>query len=500
MTTVPARTPRDPRRLFAALLLLLASGCAPAFTAAPPAAAPLAAELDQIFDEPSLAHAHWGVLVRSLDSGETIYARNAERLFMPASNMKLLTGAAALETVGPDYTYTTVVAAGGPVVNGTVEGPLVITGNGDPSFGGRFHERPRDVLRAWADSLRAHGITRIAGGIIAVDTAFADPYLGDGWMWDDLAGSSSAEFGALQFNDGVVDIEIFPSQTGLAPAVVVLDPATQYVRITNDTRTMPAGSNTAVRIEREETGPGIIIRGEIAADADPVSRRIAVRSPPLYLVSVLREVLRESGVSVEGPPVHYRAVGLLDAAIFGAMPIFTYASPPMSEVVREMMKPSQNQIAETILRTVDRESGGEGTARGARMVLDSLFGVWGVEHTASRIADGSGLSRYNLLSPALLVELLEYMDDSEHREAWIASLPISGRDGTLASRMREGPLYERVLAKTGTLGNVRALSGYLTTQSGERMAFSMMINANLLGSGAADRVAEAALERIAVAR
>ena len=494
-----SQPPTFPFRVLPAVVLFLAAGCAPVMTAGPQAAVPsLATELDSIFDEPTLAHAHWGVLARSLDTGETIYARNAGRLFLPASNMKLVTGAAALETVGPDYTYVTTFAAGGPYRSGSIEGPLVVTGTGDPSFGGRFHERPRDAMRAIADSLRVHGVTRIAGGIIAVDTAFADPHLGDGWMWNDLAGSSSAEFGALQFNDGVIDLEIFPGSSAPAPAIVVLDPATQYVRVTNLTRTMPEGSNTAIRIEREESGAGIIVRGEVAADAGSLTRRVAVREPGLYFVSVLREVLRESGIAVEGPAIHYRSIGLEDPAIANAFPVFMYRSPPMDEVVTAMMKPSQNQIAEMILRTVDRESGGEGTARGARVVLDSLFTAWEFENTAIRVADGSGLSRYDLLSPAFLVELLEHMDRSFYREEWIASLPIAGRDGTLASRMRDEPLFEQVLAKTGTLGNVRALSGYLTTQRGERIAFSMLINANLLGSNAADRVAEAALARIAV--
>ncbi|MEX0912340.1 MAG: D-alanyl-D-alanine carboxypeptidase/D-alanyl-D-alanine-endopeptidase [Gemmatimonadota bacterium] len=490
------------RRWLAAPLLLGSLGaCAPALGGAGPGAlTPLGSEIDSIFDDPEFAHAHWGVLFRSLETGETIYSRNAERLFLPASNMKLITGAAGLETLGPEYRYRTTISMGGPIADGAVDGPLIVTGTGDPTFSGRFLEDPREIFRAWADSLRAQGVTRIAGGVIGVDTAFSDPTLGQGWMWDDLAGSSSAEFGALQFNHGIVRLEIFPSQTVLQPAVVVLDPPTQFVRIINDTRTMPAGSETNLRVTRDDAGSAIIIRGEIAADDDGFGRTVAIRNPALYLASIVRETLRESGISVEGPAIHYPAVGIDAPMIREAVPLFYHYSPPLREILAGMMKPSQNQIAETLLRTVGREARGDGSASAAREVIDSLFVAWEFEHTRARIADGSGLSRYDHLSPALLVELLERMDRSTLREDWIASLPIAGRDGTLESRMEEPPLVEQVRAKTGTLSGVRALSGYLTTQSGERIAFSTMVNGSLLGSSAADRVVEAALERIAVSR
>ncbi|MEX2582461.1 MAG: D-alanyl-D-alanine carboxypeptidase/D-alanyl-D-alanine-endopeptidase, partial [Gemmatimonadota bacterium] len=440
------------------------------------------------------------VSVRSLDSGETIYERNAERLFVPASNIKLLTGAAALETLGPEFRYRTTVASAAPARDGGIAGPLVVIGSGDPTFSARFSEDARDTFRAWADSLRSLGVSRVAGGIIALDTAFVDPTLGEGWMWDDLAFSSSAEFGPLQFNEGVVDIDIFPSQTVLDPAVVVLSPVTQYVRVINDTRTMPAGSVTALRVIRDEAGPAITIRGEIAADEPGVSRTVAVRSPALYLVSVLRETLREGGISVEGPAVHYSAIGINDPDVRNAIPLFTHSSPSLGQVLEGMMKPSQNQIAETLLRTVGREIRGEGSADGGAAVVDSLFRAWELEPLRFRMADGSGLSRYDLLSPALITDLLIRMDGSAHRDEWFASLPIAGRDGTLASRMRDPPLLDQVRAKTGSLSGVRALSGYLTTQRGERIVFSTIVNNSLSGSAAADRIVEAALERIAVGR
>jgi serine-type D-Ala-D-Ala carboxypeptidase/endopeptidase (penicillin-binding protein 4) len=486
---------------FASLLLGL-GGCASILPGAiaGPSTTPLAGALDAIFDDPVLAHAHWGVLVRSLDTGETLYSRNADRMFLPASNVKLFTGAASLEALGPEFRSTTTFAPGGAIRAGVLQGPLVVVGSGDPTISGRFHPNPRDAFRAWADSLRAHGITRIAGGIVAVDTAFTDPPLGAGWAWDDLAFGYSAAFGPLQFNEGVITLEVFPASRVMDPAIVVLDPATQYVRIVNDVRTAPAGSRTSIRIEREEAGSGIVLVGDIAADDPGVERVVAVRDPALYFVSVLRETLREAGIPVEGPAFRHTELGPFESVLGVGIPIFTYSSPPMREIVPAMMKPSQNLIAETMLRTVGREVRGQGSASAGSAVVDSLLASWEIDTTGLRMVDGSGLSRYNLLSPAITIALLERMSRSYYRDDWVASLPVAGVDGTLSSRMRDAPLYQRVQAKTGTLGGARALSGYLTTVRGERIAFSMISNHHVVPSAQVDRVVESALERIATMR
>jgi serine-type D-Ala-D-Ala carboxypeptidase/endopeptidase (penicillin-binding protein 4) len=489
-------------RLLRPLLVLIAfGGCAPVM-AGPGAitTTPLAAELDALFDDPWAAHGHWGVLVRSLDTGETLYARNPDRLFVPASNVKLFTGAAVLQTLGPDFRYTTTIAGAGPIRNGVLEGPLVVTGTGDPTFSGRFFDEPRDAFRAWADSLRAHGVTRIAGGIIGVDTAFLDPTLGSGWAWDDLTAGYAAEFGPLQFNEGTVELDLFPSRTELQPALIIITPPTQAVRVINDTRTMPAGSVTALRILHDELGTGIILRGQVAADAEAQRRLVAVGNPTHFFVSILRETLREVGITVEGPALRHTELEATDLTVRDAIPLFTHSSPSLNEILTGMMKPSQNAIAETMLRTVGREMRGQGTAAAGAMVVDSLLTDWQIGDARLRLADGSGLSRYNLTSPELVVALLARMDESVYRDVWIESLPLAGRDGTLAGRMRDPPLIEQVRAKTGTLTGVRALSGYLTTRSGERIVFSTFINNHMMTAADIDRVVEAALERIATSR
>lgn len=454
--------------------------------------------LARIFDDPRLAHAHVGVLIKSIDNGEVVFARDADRLFVPASNMKIVTAAAALTTLGPEYQFSTEIAAGGPIRDGVLDGSLIVTGTGDPTFSGNFYEDPRDVFREWADSLRSLGVTRVLGGVIGVDTAFTDATLGSGWMWDDLVYSSSAEYGALQFNEGAITLDIFPSSTELQPGIVVLSPPSQYVRVINDTRTMPAGSITSIRVIRDEASATLTVRGEIAADNDGFSRTVSVRDPTLFLASTLRETLREQGITVEGPAARHTELGIIDPTFANAMRLFTYRSPRLAEILRVMLKESQNQISETMLLTMGRELRGFGTAAAGVEVVDSLIGVWGLDRsTGIHMADGSGLSRYDLVSPATLVGILEAMDDGAYREDWLAALPVAGQDGTLESRMRDPPLVGQVRAKTGTMTGIRSLSGYLTTTGGRRFVFSTMVNNSVAGSAAADAVVEAALESVA---
>jgi len=480
------------------LLLAAAAACAPAPAAvapAPaPARAPLAAALDSLFSDTALAHAHWGVEVRSGRTGEVLYRRNAERMFVPASNMKIITGAAVLEALGPEYRYRTAVEAAGSVSGGVLLGSLVVRGSGDPTLSARFGGDARAVFRAWADSLKARGITRVTGSVVGVDDVFDDVALGRGWPWDDLEAYYSAEVGGLLYNEGVIDVRVSPGARPGEPGRVDLVPATAYVPVENRTTTGAPGSRPTLRLSRAAAGPGVVVQGSLPADTAGITESIAIRDNTLYFATVLREVLGEAGVRVEGAAVDADALPGGGAAL-AATPLFTHASPPMREVLAAFLKPSQNQIGEILLKTLGRELRGEGSARAGVSAVDSLVRLWGVEPRGLRQADGSGLSRYNLVTPAALISILAHMDRSPHREVWLAALPVGGVDGTLRSRFRGTPAEGRVRAKTGTLSGVRSLSGYAPA-AGETVLFSMMVNHHVLSARDADRVIDAAVLRI----
>ena len=483
-------------------LLAAAAACAnqpaavsPAPLARGPAAA-LAAALDSIFGDTLFAGAQWGVVVRSLDTGETLYRRNGEKLFVPASNMKLVTGAAALETLGPDYVYRTAVASTGAVADGELRGDLVVVGSGDPTISSQFRGGgdTRAVFRAWADSLRARGVRRVTGGVIGQDEAFDDVPLGRGWSWDDLDAYYSAEISALELNEGVVGVRVAPGPAAGAPAVVTLAPPTSYVPVTNQARTTPAEVRRSVRITRAPVGPGLVVTGTVPLDSAAYEEDIAVRNNTAYFAAVLREALVQAGIQVAGAAADADDVDPGRLARLDTL--FVHTSAPMREVLPAFFKPSQNQIGEMLLKTMGRELRGAGTDDAGIAVVDSLARMWSLPRRQLSQADGSGLSRYNLVSPDFLIALLVQMQASPDRDVFVAALPVAGADGTLRSRMRETPLADNVRAKTGTLSNVRALSGYLTTAAGEQIVFSTIVNHHTLTSRDADRLAEAALLRV----
>jgi D-alanyl-D-alanine carboxypeptidase/D-alanyl-D-alanine-endopeptidase (penicillin-binding protein 4) len=490
------------RRTLLATLLPALAACQP-YPAAGPApmrgsTRALAAALDSVFADTAFAHAHWGVLVRSLDRGDVLYAHEPGKLVVPASNMKIVTGAVALETLGPEYRYRTRVAATAPVRGGTIDGDLIVIGSGDPTIAAHFHAGDaRAVFRAWADSLRARGVTRVTGSVVGVDDVFDDVPLGRGWAWDDLDASYSAEVSGLEFNEGLAAVRATPGASAGSPATVAVDPPTEYVPVTALVTTGAPGSAATLSIVRAAEASGILVSGSVPQDTSVVADEVAVRQNTLYFATVLLETLQAAGITVAGEATDadYRLVTVDTAAL---VPLFTHASPPMREILAGFLKPSQNQIGEILLKTLAHERrGGEGTARNGAAVVDSVLRTWGLP--SGRLlfqADGSGLSRYDLVAPELLAGVLEHMTRSPNWQVWYQDLPIAGVDGTLAARMKGTPLAGNVHGKTGTLSGVRSLSGYMTTAAGERLVFSMIVNNHTLSARDADRVAEAALLRL----
>jgi serine-type D-Ala-D-Ala carboxypeptidase/endopeptidase (penicillin-binding protein 4) len=485
------------------LLLSLAPACGPLAPAArgPAPAAPLravGAEIGAIFEDTVFAHAHWGVVIRSLQTGETLYRHNGHKALIPASNQKLLTGAAVLELLGPEYRYRTEVVAAGPVQGGVLRGNLVVRASGDPTLSWRFADGDaRAPFRAWADSLRARGVTRVAGALVGVDEAFTDPVYGWGWAWENLGGQFAAPVAGLQFNESSVGVDVIPGSRAGMPAIVVFNPATGHVRIQNTAVTVEAGQPTRVSVGYRELDDVLLVSGQIARDTVGVSQRVAVRDPARFFMTSLRETLRQAGIAVEGPALLAEEVEGGAATLRGGAGLFVHRSPPLREILPVMMKPSQNQIAEALLKTLGRELRGEGRAAVGAQVADSLFRTWNLDTRALEMRDGSGMSRFNFLSADLVIGLLEHMSRSPNWETWYASQPIAGVDGTLRGRMLGTPAQGNVHAKTGTLANIRALSGYVTTADGERLAFAMIVNHHLLTASDADRLIDAALVRLA---
>lgn len=434
-----------------------------------------------------MAHAQWGVVVRSADTGETIYARNPAKLMMPASNMKIVTTAAAAHVLGWDARFTTTLETNGAIDGDTLRGDLVIRGSGDPTIN-RRGGRAEAVLDAWAAALRAQGIHRIAGRVVGDDWGFEDDGLGAGWMWDDLQFPYAAPVGALQFDENTAALTVSPGLLAGDPAFVQLPPGTG-LQVVNRTFTAPGGVPAAIKIRRRVDRPVIEVHGSVPLpvqeiDGEPVGERpytrpVAVANPTLFFTQAVRDGLIARGVAVAGEAVDRDDLSDVENdRLRGSRRVLARSeSPPLSEIVAVVNKDSQNQYAETLLKAIDVARGGSGTSTGGRVAIAEVLREWALDPGALLMADGSGMSRYNYLSPDLLAGILARVHtDPGKREQFVASLPMAGRDGTLAERLRGTPAEGNAAAKTGSLANVRALSGYLRTRDGETLIFVMLAN------------------------
>jgi D-alanyl-D-alanine carboxypeptidase/D-alanyl-D-alanine-endopeptidase (penicillin-binding protein 4) len=404
-------------RLLVALLGVVA--CGPAGAPPSPVLSPREAlrhAIDSLVSDPRFENAHLGVLIVNPETGDTLYSRNAGKLFMPASNQKILTSAVALAQLGPDYRYHTVIAKRGELKDSVLTGDLIVIGRGDPTMSDRVHGSAARQMAAIADSIKARGISRVTGTLRQGGNAFPDSIYGYGWEWDDISGESGAPIDELLFNEGMVQ--------------------------------------RAAKIDGRDT----VIS-------------VATRTPGYVYLSALYSALSQRGVRIEGL-VDLNA----DSLSTPYDTVYVIESPPLREILKVFMKPSQNQIGEALLKTLGLEKTGIGSADAGAEVITTQLGEWGVDSTDVVVYDGSGLSRHNLVTPRAIVRILSAMRKDTAFSVYYESFPIAGVDGTVRSRMKGTPAENNLRGKTGTIEFVRSLSGYVDTADGQRLIFSFLSN------------------------
>ena len=454
----------------------------------------LRSAIDSMAEAPDFSNAHWGILIVDPIRADTLYARNAGKLFMPASNMKILTSAAALAQLGPEFTYHTVFAGRGPIANGTLLGDLLVVGRGDPSVSDHMRGDAMLPLRMIADSLAARGIARVSGRVLAAGNAFPGSALGFGWTYDDLESSYSAPVGELLFNEGFSEVHVRGGERPGDPVHADVGPARSYptLRVAATTaRDTPPDStrprrNTLEALKDSATW-SITLSGQIGP-RDTVTLEVTHHDANAAYVAAVRQALGEKGITIGDAPADTAA---------RLQVLATLSSAPMREILKALMKPSQNQIAEMLFRTVALETSGSGREDSASAVVQRQIAAWGVGPNEAVVRDGSGLSRYDYVSPRAIVRVLDAMRKSPAFTAYYDALPIAGVDGSLRNRMK-GTLAEgNVRAKTGSLALARSLSGYATRADGHMLIFSVLANNWTTSAAAVERVQDAIAVRLA---
>ena len=488
----------------AALVLLASCASMPAATRAPtPPEAPdrpdhhqqLQRDLQSILSAKSVDHGLWSVAVHSLQRGETLYSSNSFRLQVPASNQKLLTTAVAAERLGWDYRYTTQIYAMGPIsADGRLDGDLLVVSNGDPTINPRHPER-WTAFDNWAEQLASKGVRLVSGQLIGDDDAFAEPGWGLGWAWDDIAFGYGSPVGALQYNENQVELLIGAAPDISGQVTITVSPPGSGLTIDHGVVTAPAGTESRISLERVPGSPVLKVRGQVAVGAAAITEYAAVPNPTMMYLNALREALSRHGIAVSGDPIDIDDLRVKPEMSKGTL-LLDDQSAPLSEVIDVTLKWSRNGHAETLLRSIS-PAGKPATAEGGLKSLAETLHKWGVTQDYYLARDGSGLSRYDYLSPDAVIGLLTYLwRDPALIDNFRSALPVSGVSGNLAQRLKGTPAEGRVWAKSGSMSQVRSLSGYLVTVAGEPLVFSFMAGGFRVPSREIDAAIDQALVRL----
>ena len=405
----------------------------PAPTPPSPRAA-LRATVDSLISDRNFRNAQWGLVVVDPITHDTVVSHNAGKLFVPASNQKILTSATAIALLGPEFRFVTRFTTNGTVHDATLDGDLIVIGRGDPTFSDSMRGDFRNAFREMADSLAKVGITRIRGSLRRAGDAFPDDQYGYGWEFDDQDEPYGAGVDELYVNEGFV--------RALRPS----------------------------------------------AGREPVMRNVAIRDHSAAFLGALRDALAERSIALVGDIQSDTPVS--DS---GLTTLFTLSSVTLRQILPHLMKPSQNQIAEILYKTLALEKTGVGSADSARRIIERQLTAWGAEPDGFVVRDGSGLSRHDFVTPETIVRVLDAMRLHRDFPAFYEALPIAGVDGTLANRMKGTAADHNVRAKTGTVDKARSISGYITTADGRQLLFSFLCNNFTVPNRDVERVQDAIL-------
>ncbi len=458
------------------------------------ARADLSGEIEQVMNDRLLSRAAIGIdiarLGKSAGDSATLYSANATMPLVPASNLKVITTSTALEQLGADFKFRTLLLYH--------DGDLVLVGDGDPTFGDaellkKYNWDVTTVFKSWASGL-AQKQFRSARNLLVDDSVFDDEFLHPDWPADQAQKRYVAEIAGLNLNANCIDVYVRPSSYGRLVGYTT-DPVTNFVNIKNS---CVSGGDNAVWLSREPGSNNLVLRGSARTSNDvPVS--VTVHDPPMYAGTVLAETLRDAGVSLSGQVKRDRT--MRDAYVKAqqggdrSWVLLAVHETPLTSVIDRANKDSMNLYAECVCKRLGFAKYGAGTWKNGTAAVSGFLASLQIPPSQYRLDDGCGLSKNNAVSAHVMVSVLTHDYFSANSAAWMASLAVAGEDGTLAERFRGMDLRGRVIAKTGFVNGVSCLSGYLHAKDDNWYCFSIMFNGIPEGSNSGAKVLQERIVR-----
>lgn len=453
-----------------------------------------------LIESPAVNDAFWGIHVLRAHDRKVLCSINAAKNFVSASNMKLVTAAAVLDWLGPEFRFRTSVYSEAVLEASVLKGALILKGAGDPHFSDRLYSP--DGPRAWpeenpgalavlAEQLSSQGLRRIEGNLVVDDTLFLHEPLGPEWGWDDLEWYYAAPVESIAVNENSIGIQIKPARAAGLPALIEVTPSFAAGQFHNRIITGKKRGKVSYFVQRETGKEEWSLYGEIPLGSEPALERVAVVDPAEYAGRLFQRALEQKGITISGNVVarHLLPEEVLvqgnpsprRAAWIRVQPdrariLASYDSVPFEEILKFLVKNSDNLYAEMICRQLGLRAGGLGSRLETRVALEDFLRKAGVAEFSGHLADGSGLSKSNLISPKMLTQLLDFMKTHASHASFFHLLPIAGVDGTMKNRLTQSLAKGNIFAKTGTLNTASSLSGYAKTIQGEELIFSIMVN------------------------
>lgn len=440
--------------------------------------------VDELLAAAPASKGEWGLLVIDGETGETLYERNADKYFVPASNMKLFTTALALAKLGPGYRFHTTLETHGTVSPaGVLAGDLFLVGRGDPNLSNRkfpydlkeeFDGPPEKALAELADTLVANGVKEISGDVVGDDSYFPRERYPNGWEIDDMVWEYGSAVSALAVDDNTVTLTLMAADSAGAPVQAIVAPATPDFVVQNDVVTSAADTKSDLTLTREPDSKIVVIRGTMPAHSAPRKLVLAIHDPAEHAAALLARLLGERGVRVVGTT---RAMHSAEAPAATPRAVLAeHVSVALGDSVKLVNKISQNLHTEMLLRVAARSTAPWNTPDDLMKFPVDFYTAAGIALGDVIQTDGSGLSRHDLVTPRAIVALLKYAEGQPWFASYYASLPVAGVDGTLETLMKNTPGAGHIHAKTGSVEHVRTRSGFADTSSGRRLIFSFLSN------------------------